>query len=67
MKHENIRAFLSDKHLKAYHDSSWTPYEHALAKEQIDRYGVCFTDDSGRPIDDEEGVQCYAETEGLAA
>lgn len=64
---ENIRDFQPRQYMKKYHDSSWSPSEHALAKEQIDRYGVCFTDDAGRPIDDEEGVLELARTEGLAA
>lgn len=43
------------------HDPHWSGYEHSIAREQFSRYGVCFIDDFGRPIEDEEGVACLAE------
>ena len=51
-----------DSGVVLHHKADWSAYEHSVAREQFSEYGVCFTDDMGRPIDDPEGVKCLAET-----
>lgn len=49
--------------IRTQHDPRWSGEEHTIARDQFSRYGKCFVDDFGRPIDDPEGVACLAEAD----